>query len=152
MARDFDILLECVRLLTATSQFDAVTACSTPEISGRMPASQAFGVGVEQDTIVPSNIWDGDGSIGIQISSTFKITFIGRHDDPILRDKTLDRLINVAATTIGGGSILGVTIGDSNQFKSHKWMPATPPERRVVSIFQYVYTVDGDSGYDLSPA
>jgi hypothetical protein len=144
-----DILREVCRILEDGKQFDGVYLCSTPELSGR-PASNWFAVGVEVDAVQTADQWDGGDDVGIEMRGSLRITFLGRHDDPLIRDSRLDRLVNVVAATLSGKSLLGITVKGKNKFTAHRWAPAKPPERRVVSTFVYSYLVKGWANFDVS--
>ncbi len=149
MYRDMDILKEVVRLLHATKEFDRVEPCSPPDTSG-WSASAWFMVGVEIESVQETDLWDGGATTGILMASTLRLTFAGRASDPIHRDETLDRLVNVAAKALSGQSLLGLTFCDMTKFTSHKWQPAKDSERRVISQFAYRYDIAGWSGFDTS--
>lgn len=148
-SRDWDLLEEVGRVLSATSEFDEVKLCSTPELSG-LPTSEAFAVGVEIASRTMASNYDAGDSIRDFATLSLTLTFLGRHEDALIRDRTLDRLVSVAEKALLGASLLGLTILDLNAFTAHQWRPATPPERRVVSTFKCVYLIDGLASYDTS--
>lgn len=149
MARDFDFLQAVAALLAATKQYDDVSLCSTPEITGR-PASELAFVGIEITARDVLDDYDSGLAIWTEQILTLQFTFIYRHTDPIIRDRNVDYLIAVAESTLDRANPLSATIPDKNRFTKHRWLPAIPPERRVISTYQLIYPVDGVASIDTS--
>jgi hypothetical protein len=142
-------VLEAIRdLLQETRQFDDVYLSELPEARGR-------GAGELKVAVLEPNDWeeldesDDPDDVQDTVRMRFKLTIIVRAEDPELRDREVDRLVNICKNTIDGQPIvLGQTIPGWTKLRRGKWDPAKAPERRQTITGETAYWVDGETEHD----
>lgn len=149
MARDRDVRDAIQSALAATNAFDegAVWIWGLPEDYGS-GASKLAAAAIEPESSTQDDRFDGGPSTGLVVTSRITITFLYRHDDPQIRDEACENLVEYAAVALNGQSLASLTMPDTTKFAGWRWLPATAPERRIVSSFVYQYIVDGWASYD----
>jgi len=143
-ARDRDVRNAIRAALLATEAFDACPLSMAFEV----PTSQFTAAVVEPISGVQNDPWDSQPGGGLVVTSTVRITFLARHDDPQLRDELVEDLFNTSANALNGQSLACLTLPGLTRFASWNWQPETPPERRIVAMFSYQYIVEGWDSYD----
>ena len=85
------------------------------------------------------------------VTSRVTITLLYRCEDPQLRDEGAELLFDTAANALNGQSLATLTLPDTTKFTAWRWLPPTPPERRIQASFTYQYIIDGWDSYDVTP-
>jgi hypothetical protein len=151
MSRDRDVRNAIVSALQATGAFDDVNVIGLPESAPVGASSEAFAC-VQPQSSTQEDRWDNAESGALIVTSRVTITFAYRHIDPQLRDEGAELLFNTAANALNGQElIVGFNSPELSRFSQWTWLPQTPPERRIVSTFSYVYIVPTWTGYDTTP-
>jgi hypothetical protein len=150
MTRDRDVRNAMQAALMATNAFNAVYLSGLPENFGSGSSNVAIAV-VEPSASNQSDRWDSQPVGGLIVASTVTITLAYRHRDPQLRDEAVELLFDVAANTLNGQSLAGLTLPALTRFQSWRWETPAPPERRITSTFAYQYIVEGWDDYDTTP-
>lgn len=151
--RDRDVRNAIQAALIATNVFDVggVFLWGLPEHYGS-GSSNANVVAIEPVSSVQRDLWDGsDEDSGLEVTSTVKLTFMARNEDPQLRDEQVELLFDTAADALNGQSLAGFTAPPFTKFASWNWQSPAHPERRIVSTFTYKYIVEGWDNYDITP-
>jgi hypothetical protein len=148
--RDRNIRNAIQTALVATGAFDGVWISGLPENYGT-GSSQIAAAAIEPLYSREDDRWDSQTTGGIIIASRLMITLLYRHDDPQVRDETVEMLLNTAAAALNGQSLTGLTICEFTKFTSWTWENPTPPERRIKATFEYSYIVEGWANLDTTP-
>jgi hypothetical protein len=142
-------VLEAIRdLLAETDAFDDVYLSELPDGRGR-------GAGELKVAILEPVDWDeldeSDDPDDVQdtVRMRFRLTLIVREEDPVLRDREVDRLLNVCKNAIDGQPlVVGQTIPGWTKLRKGKWEKPITPERRMTITGETAYFVDGDDQHD----
>jgi hypothetical protein len=150
VSRDRDVRNAIQAALMATSAFDAVWIWGLPENYGSA-ASQMTAAAIEPQSSSQDDKWDSQTSGGLVVTSRVGITFLYRADDPQVRDEGVELLLDTAANALNGTDLIpGFTIPAWTRFRSWTWQEPQPPERRIISAFEYQYEIDGWDVYDVN--
>ncbi len=147
--RDRDVRNAIHDALLATGAFDGVWIWGLPEDYGT-GASQLAAAAIEPESSTQEDRWDSAPGGGLIITSRVTLTFLGRNDDPQLRDEAVELLFDTAANALNGQSLAGLTLPQLSRFLSWRWEKPVAPERRITCTFAYSYIVEGWNGYDDS--
>ena len=142
-------VLEAIRdRLAETNAFDDVYLSGLPDGQGR-------GAGELKVAILEPADWDeldeSDDEADVQdtVRVRFRLTLIVREEDPELRDREVDRLLNVAKNAINGQPLVpDQTIPGWTKLRKGKWEKAVTPERRMTVAGETAYWVDGETSHD----
>lgn len=142
-------VLEAIRdLLKETRQFDDVYLSGLPEQHGRSAGELKIAV-LEPNDWEELDESDDPDDVQDTVRMRFKLTLIVRAEDPELRDREVDRLLNVAKNVIDGQPlVLGQTIQGWTKLRRGKWEPAKGIERRQAVTGETAYFVNGDDQHD----
>jgi hypothetical protein len=147
--RDRDVRNAIQVALTASGAFDGVWIWGLPENYGS-GSSQLAAAAIEPVSSSQDDRWDGGSETGLVVTSIVNLTLLYRHDDPQLRDEGAELLLNTTANALNGQSLAGLTLPDLTRLTTWRWLPPTPPERRVTAVFTYQYLVEGWGGADVT--
>lgn len=146
--RDRDVRNAIRDALESTNAFDGVYLQGHPEDRGER-SGNLRAVAIEPAETAVSDSWD-DREGALLMTSRITLTFLSRHEDPLVRDETAEQLLNLAANALNGQSLAGLTLPPRTRFQSWTWHRANAPERRIVAVFEYQYLVEGWSELDIS--
>jgi len=149
VSRDRDVRNAIQSALVETGAFDAVWIWGLPEDYGTGVSSLAAAA-IEPSSSEQTNRWDDAPEGGLLVTSLVTISFLYRHEDPQLRDEAVELLFDTAADALNGQSLAAFTLPGLTRFVSWRWEKPVAPERRILSIFSYVYIVEGWDSYDVS--
>jgi hypothetical protein len=150
MARDRDARNTIVTALTATGAFDLVTATGLPENYG-FGASKFMAAVVMPDTDTWQGGWDAQPSGGTAWIATCIVTVLAREEDPQLRDEAAEMLVSQVANAVNGQTLVpGLTVPALTRIQNWRWLPETPPERRIAVRVQWGYLEPGWATFDTS--
>jgi hypothetical protein len=135
-------------LLEQTGAFDGVYLTGLPEDRGQSSGDHRAAVIEPADTAL-STPWDDAGG-GLLFTCRLNITLLARHEDPQTRDELVEQLLYVAASTLGGNSLGAASLPGRTVVRSWAWQPPVAPERRIASVLEYQYLVDGWPGLDTA--
>jgi hypothetical protein len=150
LARDRDVRNAIQSALVETGAFDSVWIWGLPDDCGT-GASLLAAAAIEPASSNQTDHWDATPGGGLLITSLVTITFLYRHEDPQLRDEAVELLFDTAADALNGQCLAGFTLPGLTRFMSWRWEKPAAPERRIASIFSYVYVVEGWDAYDVVP-
>jgi hypothetical protein len=148
--RDRDVRNDIKARLEATNVFDGVWISGKPEDYGQA-ASEYAAVLIEPISWNDADLWDDEPDGGIVRTATLKLTFHLREFDPQLRDEAAELLCDIAANTLNGKSLAGLTLPAKTRFGAGNWLPPEPPERKVAVTFSYQYIIEGWDEFGTTP-
>lgn len=142
-------VLEAIRdRLQETRQFDDVCLSGLPDQHGR-------NAGELKVAVLEPNDWEeldeSDDPADVQdtVRMRFKLTLIVRQEDPELRDREVDRLVNVCKNVIDGQPIVPLQVLPGwTKLRRGKWEPSKGIERRQTITGETAYFVDGETEHD----
>jgi hypothetical protein len=147
--RDRDIREAIKTALDATGFFD--------EVIHNAAEGDAAVSTIEQKTAVIyplsgeiSDQWDTLATGAMTIEAQCQIVFIITSEDDKHRDDALEQMFNVACNALNKQSLAGLTFPDFTRFRRWQWLPATPPERRLETIFGYIFEVPNAVSFDTA--
>jgi hypothetical protein len=137
-------------MLLQTGAFSEVRLTGLPENYG-FEASALAAVSIEPDSTADADLWDGGAATGSARTVRLNITFLARNEDAQLCDEACENLLMIAENALNGQPLVpGFNYPDKTKFLSWRWLPRTPPERRIAAVFTYTYEVDGWDSNDTS--
>lgn len=146
--RDWLILEAIQQALDATQQFDGVYLSELPEQHGRSAQETRVAIVLPLDW---QEVDDADGPTGVEdvVRMRYQLVLLVRNEDPVERDRDLDRLLGVCKNEIDGVELIpGQTFPGWTKLRSGKWEPAAAPERRMTVVGECAYLVVGDDQHD----
>ena len=149
--RDWDVLDDVNTKLKATGEFDGVYRGALPEARGQAAADK-YAAAVSLLDWEETDL--SDDAAGVQSTRTvrWQLTLMVREDDPELRERSLDRLLNVCQVTLDGQSLAGgLTIPDWTRLRKGAYQKAEPPQQAMVVTGEFAYWVEGFAGHDVTP-
>lgn len=149
MARERDARNDIRDRLVKTGRFDMVTLAGLPEDYGVGASKLALAV-IEPESTSQSDRYDGGPGTGSIVTARLTITLLARDDDPQLRDEACENLLMYAEDALNGRSLADLTFPDLTRFTGWRWLPATPPERRIAAQFSFDYPIPAWDGFDTS--
>lgn len=142
--RDWYVLEAIQALLQETRQFDAVYLSELPESRGQHAGELKVAV-LEPTDWDESDDTDDPDDVQDTVRQRFKLTLMIRDDDPVARDREVDRLLSTCKNAINGQPLVpGQTIPGWTKLRRGKWEPARAPERRMTISGETAYFVDGE--------
>jgi hypothetical protein len=147
--RERDVRNEIRDRLTDTGAFSLATLAGLPEATG-FGASDLTAAAIEPQSTQQVTGWDAQPFGGLEMMAQVLITILARHEDPTLRDELAEQLLNTAADAINGQSLAGMTVPGKTRITGWRWLPATPPERRIAGTLTFSYITTWD-GLDTTP-
>ena len=147
--RDRDVRNAIQLLLLSTNVFDAVWLGVLPEGASEA-ASNLCSAAIEPDRSAFTPAWDSGVVSGVVVTSRVQLTFSARHSDPQLRDELAELLLNTAGNALNGEQLGGLVMPQMTRFLSWEWQTPSPPERRIISVFEYQYLQTGWNSLDTS--
>lgn len=140
--RERDVRRAMRDLLMQTGSFDEAHL-TMPDAFG-FGASEGAAVVVEPDSTTDADLYDGGMATGSIRTARVIVTFLARNPDPELCDDACELLLMVAGNALNGQKLVdGFTIPDKSKFGGWRWLPRTPPERRIVAPFYFGYDTAG---------
>lgn len=147
MSRDYDVLQDIADRLTATNQFDGVWLSGLPEDRGRPAGDLNAAVVSPRDWTEDDAHQDVAGAVNTR-QVKYDLTLIVRREDAEIRDRELDRLLNVAQNALDGVAFLDICIAPWSKLTRGKHERPAAPERRMSVTGAYAYHVIGDDNHD----
>jgi hypothetical protein len=148
MARERDVRNAIKDALMATGAVSDVWLTGLPEDYGQ-GASDLAAAAIEPLSTRLGSGWDAGPSGGLDYTSELSVTLLSRHPDPQLRDELVEQLLDFLINAVNGQSLANFTIPQQTMVTSWRWLPPTPPERRVAATLGFAYLVTWD-GFDTS--
>jgi hypothetical protein len=146
--RERDIRNAIRDALEQTGAFDGVYLTGLPEDRGEASGQTRVAV-IEPWETVCSDVWD-DTTGDLVMTGRMNLWFLGRNDDPQIRDETTELLLNVAASALNGQVLAGATLISQTRIRSWSWHKARPPERRIMAVFEFQYLVNDWTGLNTT--
>jgi hypothetical protein len=135
-------------LLEQTGAFDGVYLAGLPEDRG-IPSGDRSAAVIEPGDTALQTPWDDAGG-DLLFTCRLNLTVLARHEDPQVRDEQAERLLLVAASTLGGASLGAANLPGRTVLRAWAWQKPAPPERRIAAVLEYQYLVDGWAGLDTT--
>ena len=147
--RDWDVFESISTLLAATNEFDNIYRSALPESNGQRSEDQLAACVAPRDW---DEVDDADNASTQQIKRSVRwtLTLMVREDDPEIRERYLDRLLNIAMTAIDGKSLAGLTIPAWTKLRKGSYELPNAPEQRMTCQGEFVYWIDGFGSHDAS--
>lgn len=135
-------------LLEQTGAFDGVYLTGLPEDRGQASGDRGA-VAIEPGDTALETPWD-DAAGDLLFTCRLNLILLARHEDPQARDELAERLLYVAASTLGGASLGAANLPGRTVLRSWAWQKPVAPERRIAAVLEYQYLVDGWPGLDTA--
>lgn len=136
--------------LIATGAFSDVWVTGLPEDVGQ-PASDLAAAGIDPVTTSLVTGWDAAPAGGLDMTCQVLVTVLARHSDPAQCDRLVRQLVNQVRNTVNGQTIVpGFNVPQKTRVTGWRWLPRTPPERRVACTVTYDYLEAGWNNADVS--
>ena len=142
--RERDIRNDIRARLEATGEFEEAWIPGLEDDRGN-PTSQAFIASIEPASSVIYEAGDSVEIGGQVVTATINIRMVVRHEDPIIRDETAERLLNVCRNTLFGQSLAGFTFTQKTRVRRWQWLKPISIERRINMVLETDYLDDGQA-------
>ena len=145
--RDWDIFAAIATMIRTTGSFDEVAISDPPELSGRKASYRAIAVIMPGSGDESAEGFDDPDETQRVRRVSWQLMVIARDKEPEIRDRLAEQLLNSARDAIDDRCIAGQTIvGETHVFKD-RYLPAIPPERRLIADGTFSYFIDGQDGH-----
>jgi hypothetical protein len=147
---DWALRLAVQETLQSLGVFDIVTLNGPPEV-GPLGQSYNYAVSIEPSSNADRDIWDNAATGGLTGTVSATLTFYARNETQSIRDAVVEWLFNNAANALNGQIILaGYNSPELSRFTSRRYLPQTPPERRIEAVYQYTYVLPSWTSFDTT--